>query len=348
MTKWIGRRLKIGIGLESTRGTLVTPSYYVTATAFSFLDKVTKAISTAGYGGIWGGSQALVAQRWAEGDIEIEMGDKSFGEILHAAFGIVSSISFDGAYKHIYTLQNDNRHNSLSIQTEDPIGDLSFAMAMINSLAIEITPEDLVKYTVSFISKPSEAGSITPSYSAENKFLGRYLNFKIAADTSSFGTTTICLKRLALTINKNLKPNYCLGNIAPTDINNKMIEITGELELVYEDRAYRDYMLDGDYKAIRIDLVNTDVTIGTTNPSFRIDLSKVEFDEWDSDHSLDDIVNQTITFKALYDLDGNDNLFNDCYLINEDPSYPTSTSTSSTSSSSSSSTSSSSSSSTSA
>ena len=346
MVKWIGRRMSIGIGLESTRGKLVAPSYWVNALSFNHEDKVIKARTNAGYGGIWGGSQSLVAQKWAEGEMEIEMGDKSFGEILHATLGTVSTISQDGAYKHTFTLQNDNKHDSLSIQTVDPIGNLSFARAMIENLTIDFIPEDLVKYTVGFRSEPSLDGSVSASYSAENKFLGRHLNFKIAADTSSFSNATVCLRRLSLTFTKNLEDSYCLGNKIPVDINNKKFEITGELELDYEDRTYRDYMLDGDYKALRIDLVNTDVTIGTTNPSFRIDLSKVDFHDWDADHVLDDITSQTLQFTALYDLGGNGNVFNDCYLINEDSSYPTSTSTSSTSSSSSSSTSSSSSSST--
>jgi len=95
--KWIGRRMSIGIGIESTRGKLVDPTYWVNALTFNHEDKVVKARVNAGYGGIWGGSQSLVAQKWAEGDMEIEMGDKSFGTILHSTFGIVSSVAFSGA-----------------------------------------------------------------------------------------------------------------------------------------------------------------------------------------------------------------------------------------------------------
>jgi len=101
----------------------------------------------------------------------------------------------------------------------------------LKALAINIVPEDLVKYTVSFRSEPSLAGSQTATYSAENKFLGRHLNFKVAADVDSFSSETVCLKSLTLTITKNLEDNYCLGTLIPTDINNKKFEVTGELEL---------------------------------------------------------------------------------------------------------------------
>lgn len=342
--KWIGRRLSIGIGVEGVRGTGVAPSLWLNATAFSYLDKVVKVRTNAGYGGIWGGDQALVAQKWADGEIEVEMGDQSFGAIMIATLGTISTAAYLGAYKHTFTLQNDNAHDSLSIHTKDPIGDLIFELSMVESLTIEMIPEDLVKYTVAFKSKPSQASSSTVSYVAENKFLGRHAKLYIENATGDLGSSEdICVKRISLVFTKNLEDNYCLGTVQPTDIMNKIFTITGEIELNYETRTYRDYMLDGDYKAMRIDIINTDVTIGTTNPSFRIDLSKVDFDEWDSDHSLDDIVTQTINFTALYDLDTNDNIINDCYLINEKDDYyfGGTTTSSSTSSSSSSSTSSS-------
>lgn len=357
--KWIGRRLSIGVGIEGARGTGVPPNYWLNATSFTFLDKVNKARTNAGYGGIWGGSQALVAQKWAEGEIEVEMGDRSFGAILVALFGDISSVGYLAANKHTFTLQNDNQHDSLSVHTEEPIGDLIFELSMVDKLTIEMTPEDLVKYTVGFRSKPSQASSSAAAYVSENKFLGRHLKLYIAATTGAFTSTTVKVKRLSITFLKNLENDYVLGTVQPTDIVNKNFAITGEIELNYEDRVFRNYMLDGDYKAMRIDLTNTDVAIGHTNPSFRIDLSKVDFDAWDADHALDNIVGQSINFTALYDLDGNNNLFNNCYLINMEDNYyfggttssssSTSTSTSSsTSSSSSSSTSSSSSSSTSA
>ena len=266
MPKWIGRRLSIGVGVEGVRGTGVAASLWLNATAFSFLDKVTKARTNAGYGGIWGGDQSLVAQKWAEGEIEVEMGDQSFGAIMIATLGGISSAAYLGAYKHTFTLQNDNAHDSLSVHTVDPIGDLIFELSMVESLTIEMVPEDLVKYTVGFRSKPSQADSSTAAYIAENKFLGRHAKLYLEDVVGDLGTSDdICVKRMALTFTKNLEDNYCLGTVQPTDIMNKNFTITGEIELNYENRTYRDYMLDGGYKAMRIDIVNTDVTIGTTN-----------------------------------------------------------------------------------
>ena len=322
MTKFIGRRIKVGIGKEAVRGVGVVPSYWLNCLSFGFDDKVNRIKSEGGYGGIWGGDKAFTTNKYAEGDVEAEMGDKSFGLILLAALGEVSSAVFSGANKHTYSLQNDNQHDSLSITTEDPIGDLIFELSMINSLVIDITPEDLVKYTVNFMSKASQSSSIAATYSAENKFLGRHLTFKVGNTTADLtAASKICLTKLTLTIEKNAEFHNCLGSIQPADIINKMFSIKGELELAYEDRTWKDYMINATNKAIRIDLVNTDVTIGTTNPSFRIDLSKVYFEEWDKDAPNDDMATQKINFEGMYDLGGNGNVINDCYVINEDATY---------------------------
>lgn len=319
MSKFIGRRSSFGIGKESPRGTAVAPSYWLNVLSFSHNDKVTKARKMGTHGGIWGGSQALVANKWAEGDVEVEMGDKSFGLILLAVLGTESSAVLETtAYTHTYTLQNDNQHDSLSLHINDPDRELIFKMSMIESLVMTFVPDELVKYTVSFKSRESVGYDSTVSYAAENKFLGRHLAIKFAAATGDLAAASETkIKSLTLTFNKNLEIYNALGSVQPNDILNKLFTITGEIELLYENDTMRDYMLDGSYKAVRLDLVNSDVTIGaTSNPAFRLDLSKCDFEGWDADYAMDDIVSETITFTALYD-DTNENVINSCYVINE-------------------------------
>lgn len=322
--KFIGRRTSVGIGKETSRGVGVAASYWLNCLSFSFFDRVKKARVEGNFGGIYGGDQSLIASKHSEGSMEVELGDKSFGLILLSLLGTISSAVFETtAYKHTFTLQNDNNHDSLSIHTVDPIGQLIFELSMIESLSLTFTPEELVKYSVEFKSKNS-AGSISASgYVAENKFLGRHLSLKIAANTGALtAASKLKPKSLKLDFKKNLEIINVLGTVQPEDIVNKMFTITGEIELNYEDRVYANYMLDGNYKAVRIDLVNSGVTIGaSSNPSFRIDLSKVDFDTWEPTLGMNDVARQKIQFTALYDLGGNGNLINDAYLINTISSY---------------------------
>jgi len=326
MSKKIGRLINLGIGLEATRGTAVTAAYWLPKSNFTFADKVQKALSSSGYGNIGEGNQELVALKWAEGDVEFDIVDKAFGLIAIATFGTVSSASEETtAYRHTFSLQNDNQHDSLTFFVEDSTEsiDLFFPMVMLNELKINIVPEEVIKATASFISKSSGGSSALASdYVAENKFVGRHATVKIAAATGDLtAASKLNLREMEITFSKNLMRDHALATVQAIDILNQKFEITGTLTLDLEDNTYMDYVLDGDYKALRLDIVNSDVTIGaTSNPSFRIDLSRVAFDAWEPERPNDDIATQTVNFRALYDIT-NSNVINSCYLINEVASY---------------------------
>jgi len=317
--------LAIGIGNESTRGVGVAPSYWINALSFSFKDVPDRALSEAGFGGIWGGDQAPKTLEHAEGEMELEVDDQSLGAILKAVFGTVSSAVTDtSAYTHTYTLQNDNQHDSLTIHTIDPIGQLQFEMSMVDTFELKIEPNAIISARVGFLAKGSnDSSGQSASYGATKKWIGRHLGFKVAADTSALGAASkINLKSLTLKIEKNAEVNATLSTVQPEDIVNKRFNVTGEIVLNYEDRTWLDYVKNADYKAVRIDLTHDDLAGATTAYyQFRLDLSKVEFEGWDPDFGMDDVVTQTLTFNALYDAGGNDNVVNSCYLINKQASY---------------------------
>ena len=117
------------------------------------------------------------------------------------------------------------------------------------------------------------------------------------------GGSSVSIKELTLSYEKNLIRDHNLGTVEPEDILNQGYKITGSITLDYESRAYRDLMVDGTYKAMRIQLINTEVTIGASNnPEFVIDLSRVDFEAWEPSYPNDEIATQTFTFTALHDI----------------------------------------------
>ena len=325
--KWIGRRQSVGIGKEATRGVGVAPTHWLNVNSFDFYDVPTRALSETSFGRITGGDQAPLTMIHSEGEMNVELGVESFGLILLALMGTVSTTGPTDtvAYTHAYSLQNDNQHDSLSISTIDPIGQLIFEMAMVDSFELVVEPDAIVSANVAFVSKGSStSGGQASSYGAEKKFVGRYLSFKVAALTGSLtAATAVSLKSLTLRIEKNAEAQSTLGTVQPEDIVNKRFNITGEIVLNYEDRTWLDYVKDGDYKAVRIDLTHEDIVTGaaTTYYQFRLDLSKVEFEAWDPDFAMDDVVTQTLSFTALFDAGVNDNVIDSCYLVNAIASY---------------------------
>lgn len=326
--KAIGRLFNIGISKETTRGTqIASPTFYVPKRSFSHFDRVIKARSELSYNNIISeGNINPIALRWAEGSFDTDVLSKSFGLFLLALLGTVSTTGpSDSAYTHTFTLQNDNQHDSLSLWVDDPLtGDIVFTLAMINTLTMEFVPDDVVKVSIDFMSKASKGVSnLSPSYSAESKFLGRHLTFKIENATGDLNAgSNVPIKSLTLRFNKNVIKDDVLGTIDPEDILNQQLGIEGEVVLNLENRVYKDLMLSGSYKAVRIQLINTDDSIeaGSINPQFIIDFSRVDFETWEPERPNDEISTQRILFKVLYDITNSD-VINNCQLINGQVSY---------------------------
>lgn len=325
MTLWIGRRQAVGIGVEVSRGVGVAPTYWLNCNSFSFADKPNRARSDSAFGGIWAGDQAPVTLLHAEGSFEVELDDISFGAILYNLFGTVSNGGTSNGYTHTYTLSNDNQHKSLTITTKDPIGNFTYKLAMINSFELKVEPDKIVTANIDFMSKGSadNANTVTDSYGASKKFVGRHLSFKVAATTASLAAASgVDLKSLTLKIDKNTSVESVLSTVQPIDIVNRKFMISGEIVLNYEDRTWLNYVKNGNYKAVRIALTHEDVIgVGSTPYSWVLDLSKVDFENFDPDFKLDDVVTQKLQFNALYDSGGNNNVVNSCILTNGTVSY---------------------------
>lgn len=324
MTKYIGRLVNVGLAHETVRGTAVAAAHWMPKTAVAFFDRVAKWQSQMNYGTIGDAAQANKIMEWAEGTIETELNDRSFGLILYAMFGtLVTTGPVDSAYTHTFSLQNDAQHDSLTITLADPDRTDQYALAMLDSLEINITPEEMVMITAAFKARSGRAvAAASPSYVAFNKFLGRHTVIKLATVVGGLAAASaISIKSMKININKNVVTNNAVGTVWPDDINNQKFEITGEFEVDLDDQTYRNLMLDGSYRAMRIQMTNTDALIGATSrPDFKLDLARVHFESWEPNRPNDEIVTQKLSFRALYDVTTATTV-NVCTLINNVVSY---------------------------
>ncbi len=325
MTKIIGRLKDVGVAVEASRGGGLAPQFGVPKINITLEERAVKANSKEGYGNLgMDGNSSLVAKQWADGDLEFDMSDKLIGAFLFALLGSKSvSGPTDSAYTHTFTLANTNQHQSLAITIKEAgLNNLMFKLAMIDKLVMTITPEAPVDIMVSFMAKKGVDTVQTVSYSAENKFLGRDLVFKLATLTSGLaGASKIPLKKLVLTFTKNLVLDHNLGTVQPQDILNQGFRLAGEVTLDYQDRTYANLMANGTYNAMRVQLANLRNLIGvSSNPIFTLDLSRCEFSTWQSESKNDTIMSQKFQFTALYDIT-NGNIINSCTLQNGQASY---------------------------
>lgn len=323
MSKYIGRRVNIGLGKETSRGVQVASGFSVPKTNITVDDKVNKVRSGESFSNISGsGSQAIVAGRMSAGSLEGEINVRSFGLILLSALGSVSSAAQNSDYKHTFTMADSNIHQSLSIYIKNPNNTKCFTGCIVDTLEINVVPEEIVNFTVGFKGRKGNDTTFTANYTtADYKFVGRDLIFKVATDTTGLAAATaISVKALKLTINKNADYDWVCGTLEPEDVLNKQVTIQGQITLNYEDDTWKDYMTAGTLKAVRIDLVNTRQTMGSENPMFRMDLYACDFSEWEPQTGNDDIATQTVNFTALFDIT-NSKMIADCYIVNSVASY---------------------------
>lgn len=320
MTKFAGRRGKLAVAIEATRG--VPPAsasfFWVPNVTMSFHDTIETAAEEQGQGVLADQDSQYVVMKMGEGDVEAQLYDKALGVILTSVLGAAPSTAGANPYTHTYTLSNSNQAKSISLYWQDPDRNDMFRLGVVNSFNISVEPNGIVNYTVGFMSKTAaEWSTFTPSFtSLGSKFLHQHVQVRIADTIGALSAATaISLKNLDVTINKNTIYDSVMGTVEPEDILNQQIGVEGSLNLNLEDDTYRDYMLNGTYKAMEIKLLRS------TSSSLRFQFPRVSFTEWEPDFTLNEIAKQSINFKANYDQVNGLDIISTAELINTQVSY---------------------------
>ncbi len=318
MTKFVGRRGTLGIAIEATRGTAVAPTYWLPFVTMSFFDRTETAREEQGMGNIADSDSIYVTMKMGEGDIESQLYDQALGYILTSLLGAAPSTAGSNPYTHTFTLSSTNQAKTLSLYWQDPDRNYMFTFATVESLQITVEPSGIVDYTIHFKSKVAKNwATLTPSFTTLGaKFLHQHLQFRLAATVGALAASTpISLKNLDITINRNTIFDAVIGTVEPEDVLGQAIGVEGSLQLNLEDDTYRNYMLNGTYRAMDITLS------GAANSSLQLQFPRVDFTEWEPDYTLNEIAKQSINLKANYDSANALAIISTAVLINTKVSY---------------------------
>ncbi|MCR2833477.1 phage tail tube protein [Parerythrobacter lacustris] len=324
MTKFLGRLADIGIAKEAVRGTAETSAtFYLPKTSLTLDDGIEQAIDESSNGVIEDSVGAAVTGKFAEGEIEGNIYDKSFGLLLLACLGSVSTSgpSESTVYTHAFSVLQSAQHPALTLFLDDPNQDYKYPLAILESLNIDVMIGAYAKYTAAFRSKVGTTATLTPSYSTENHFLPQHGSLKIATNLAGLGAASaIDVRSVKLSFNKNIEDDRKLGSLDQADILNKQFSVEGSVELVFNDNTFKTDMLADTAKAMRLRLTNSDVTIGSSlNPQLTIDLAKAKFSKFERSYGNDDIVTATTDFKGFYSVADTEMV--SAELINTQSSY---------------------------
>ena len=312
MSKGIGRLIQFGIAKETSRGTAESAAtYWIPFSELDLNEKFMLVNDDQSRGIIEDAVGQSKAKEWAEGSVKAPIGDKHFPLVLYSILGSLSTgdnADSDASVKdHTITVGQSAQHQALSLFIDDPLGgqDYKHANGAVTSLEIAYELNKFLDYTLGLKAKKGETASLTPSSTSESRFLPQHLTFKLASSYSGLGAASAMnIKSLTLKIDQNIEDDDVLGSSTPSDFLNKQFVIEGTLEALWQNESdYKTAALATTAKAMRLDLKNTDVTIGSAaNPEIRIDLAKVIFKEITRPVKVNDLVRQTLSFKALYSL----------------------------------------------
>lgn len=324
MTVEIGRKMMVGIGKETTYGTKASSITWLPVEEYDLGKKIEYVKNESSIGRIENQIDSDVSKKWAEPSLKGIVFDKSIGLALLGALGVVSTSADTpevGVNTHAFTVKNDNDPISFTLVFKDDISTQMITGAIVNNFELDASIGEYVKSNISFIGKFPASTTDTPSYTDENEFLTNHLTVKFADTQSGLdAASAITVESAKITINKNAEAYHAVGSADLNKAINKNLECNGDFTMLYEDATYDNLWSAGTKKAIRFELTNSDVTIGSSsNPKLTIDFNQCNFEEWNRENGLSDIIKQTLGFVAEYKT--GDSKMIGATLINTETSY---------------------------
>lgn len=304
MSHNIGRQEQVGIGIEATAGTAVSPTFWVPVLEKDIEDRSQVVLDESGVGVAAENSDAKILKKWGDGSMRMNVYQNSIGAILALIAGAAPSTTpSSGEYTHVFELANTVTPKTATLAFKDSNTDVAHTGSALDSATFNLETGSFFNVETQFLAKPSESDSNTPSRSAENIFAPTHATIKLASSQSGLGAASgIGVRSATFTIAKNAEDKQNLGSADISAVHSKSVSVTGTLELYYNGTTQKDYVFDEDEKALRIGLVNTSATLAnSSNPHLYFDFYRVRFSDWERQKGNNDIIMETVKFTALVD-----------------------------------------------
>lgn len=196
MSIFIGRLFNIGIGKETTRGTVVAATNWAAKTDFSVEDKIEVVVDESSIGVIEDANNQEITKKYSETSISGRVVDQTIGCLLMAATGTDTVGAVEtGVKDHVFTVLESAQHPSYTIVASEPnatgASALSYGLNMLDSLNIHAEVGKWSTFKADFRGNTPSAASATVAYVNENAFSPQYAALQIAPTyTGLIGTLT--------------------------------------------------------------------------------------------------------------------------------------------------------------
>lgn len=308
MNTVLGERYVTGVGVEGTRGTLVSAQDFIRArepaSIQTSVDKVdiqeTEASGMATKG-------QVTTMRRVTGDLPVNIRFRTYGYLLKSLMGGVSSAvetgeTGNGVYRHTFTVDPDNLQPSLSLSlTRGSFDHFGINGAVVSQLTENYPLDDVVNATATIMGRTESVESdFTPAFTDDDHLAPhQYVTIKIADDVAGLDAAeAICVTSITNEMNRNTTEKKCQSSLDVLDFKPGLMRLSGNFTWDKTADTYRDLGLVDTEKALRISVVNTGVTIGTaSNPTLEHTFDRVTFTT-EEERPIDDTVTETVNWIA--------------------------------------------------
>lgn len=323
MAEIIGREIEFGVATEATRGTPETAAdKWMRKVIANVVERAAHAMDDATRGRMEDAEGRRVVQKHVEGDVEGPVHVDVLGWLLSNIYGVVVTSTVSGSVKqHIFTLGQNIQHPALTLFVKDGgVQQLNFANAMINTLELRVTQDDLMRFSASFIAGAAADNSDTPSYDTEYDFVSRDVTVKVADTEGGLaGAAATKAKEVTVRWDQGLLRDHVVGSYTPDDVYNSKLMIEGTIVLNLDDETFKDLYLGDSSKYMSITVTGETDIGGGNYPSVTLILYKAQIMDWNRSGGADELVTQTIQFRGFFN--ASDSKASQVTLINLTSSY---------------------------
>ena len=299
-----GLAAQLGIGVETTWGTAVTPTRF-----YEFNDEsLALVIERIESEGLRAGNRVLRSDRYAvgqkaiAGSVSMDVTAENIGLLMKHGLGANATVNTSGTvYTHTATL-GDPYSLGLTLEVGRPGNDgtvraFTYNGTKISEFTLSNSTNELLKAEWQFIGKDEATGTITAAtYPASQELLS------FAGATISVGGSAYECKDFSVTVANGLDAErYILGSQTINQpVAAAMVEITGEITAEFKDLTAYNRVTGATHASISAAWVGSSIT-GTYKRGVTVTIPVARFDGDTPNVGGSEILEQKLTFKGLYD-----------------------------------------------
>lgn len=293
--QYIGRREAIGLGIETTPGTVAAAQTWLRWLTQDIQNKAEVIENESAMGVVDQVNDSAIASRWAEGTIGGKVTEEGIGFLLTGFFGLpTTDAAVASVYPHTFAMSQSSVPPSLTISRRDLLAPQTHAYVTVETLEISAEAGGWVEFSSAIKARRGVAASFTPAFVSELEFTSRHIVAKLAANKADLAAATaLQASSVKLSLGRPVAIFNPLGTSDEPEFDRGTFTVAGELVIRYKDSQYEDDFLNNAIKALSVTMTN-----GTRSLAFT--LGQVRYRELEKSTDKDEIVTQSISFKGEY------------------------------------------------